>query len=346
MRMANDCIGWDIGGAHLKAARISDGALAAVVQQPCALWCGTDALTQAWRHSATALNTDRRTEHVITMTGELADCFADRNEGVERIVSLVSGYVQKPFKVYAGSAGFVEADDAVRCATQIASANWHATAKYLGRSLGAGILADIGTTTTDIVAFDPQGASALRNDHERLRTGELVYTGVVRTPVMALTDSLLVNGAQLPLVAELFATTADVYRILGRLPEHADQYPSCDGGEKTPLASMVRLARMFGCALGNNTNWADHAQCLADEQMNKIEKAYRKVVSVIGTQWIAADAPLVGAGVGRFLVRDLAAAVGRPYLDFSDLVMSDAGQRHLAGDCATAVGLAMLGYDL
>ena len=37
-------IGWDVGGAHLKAALVEDGRLAKVVQLPCELWRGMDRL--------------------------------------------------------------------------------------------------------------------------------------------------------------------------------------------------------------------------------------------------------------------------------------------------------------
>ena len=37
----NHTIGWDVGGAHLKAALLdTSGALLQVVQVPCALWRG------------------------------------------------------------------------------------------------------------------------------------------------------------------------------------------------------------------------------------------------------------------------------------------------------------------
>ena len=47
--------------------------------------------------------------------------------------------------------------------------------------------------------------------------GELVYIGVVRTPLMALVRRVPFPRVWNPLMAEYFATMADVYRLLGRL---------------------------------------------------------------------------------------------------------------------------------
>ncbi len=339
--MKGDCVGWDVGGAHLKAARLSAGALSAVVQVPCPLWRGVEALDAAWRRSEAALGAAPHAAHAVAMTGELADCFASRKEGVAKILTAVSRSLQRPFKVYAGSLNFLDAAAAVRCAEQTASANWHATAACLGKLLGAGVLVDIGSTTTDVVPFTSAGAAASAcRDHERLRAGELVYTGVVRTPVMALADVVRCGGESLPVVAELFATTADVYRVLGRLAEDADQYPACDGAAKTPAASARRLARMFGCDAAAGDDWRAPARALADCQMRKIETAYR---TVRRTGRVDAAAPVVGAGAGRFLARELAHRAGHVYIDFADLFdAAPAGGARLAGDCASAVSLAAL----
>src|SRR5436305_1575238 len=80
----------------------------------------------------------------------------------------------------------------------------------------------------------------------RLACGELVYTGLTRSFLMSLCRMAPVAGAWTPLACEHFATSADVYRILGELPEDADQLPAADGRDKTIAASRARLARMVG----------------------------------------------------------------------------------------------------
>ena len=48
-------IGWDIGGAHVKAARIDGGRVSGVVQVACPLWQGLDKLDAAVAEALAAL---------------------------------------------------------------------------------------------------------------------------------------------------------------------------------------------------------------------------------------------------------------------------------------------------
>ena len=75
------------------------------------------------------------------------------------------------------------------CWPQIASANWLACVRHCALALqrDSGVLVDIGSTTTDLIAFHRGNASTRsRSDAQRLASGELVYQGVVRTPLCAL----------------------------------------------------------------------------------------------------------------------------------------------------------------
>ncbi|MDP6495528.1 MAG: hypothetical protein QGI09_08965, partial [Dehalococcoidia bacterium] len=68
--------GWDLGGAHLKAALLDESGIRDIVQSPCPLWQGLEHLETAMeevleRFGPTQLN-------AITMTGELADIFENR----------------------------------------------------------------------------------------------------------------------------------------------------------------------------------------------------------------------------------------------------------------------------
>ena len=83
-------------------------------------------------------------------------------------------------------------------------------------------------------------------DAERLATGELIYAGLVRGFVMATAGRAPFAGQWTTLINENFANMADVYRVLGTLPEGADQMATADGREKSFAASCARLARMVG----------------------------------------------------------------------------------------------------
>lgn len=105
--MAFNIVGWDIGGAHLKAALLNrDGEVAQVYQQPCPLWKGLEQLETAISLILAALPTGEK-KHAITMTGELVDFFSSRDEGVAQIIATMQHYIStETLLIYAGIQGF------------------------------------------------------------------------------------------------------------------------------------------------------------------------------------------------------------------------------------------------
>lgn len=338
-------IGWDIGGAHVKAARIDSGRVSGVVQVACPLWQGLDRLDTAVAEALAALGTAPR--HAITMTGEMTDLFDARADGVagiaQRMRALLSdAAVPDAIALYAGRAGWAAVDQARDRADDIASANWLATAAWIATRLPQALLADVGSTTSDLIVIDGGVATDSRSDADRLITGELVYAGVVRTPLMALAPAVNFKGRRHRLMAEHFATTADVWRLLGELPEHADQYPAADGGAKTDEASARRLARMIGRDLAEGTmdDWRALASAFADAQLAALVDACRTLPGIAA---LAPDAPVVCAGAGRFVAARLGRALGRPAVTLGELL---AGLAPACADeattCAPAVAVALL----
>src|SRR4051812_9204738 len=80
-------IGWDIGGANLKAALVDDGRVRDVAQWSCELWRGLPRLDDALASAFERWTRWRQALHAVTMTGEMADLFPDREAGVAAIVS-------------------------------------------------------------------------------------------------------------------------------------------------------------------------------------------------------------------------------------------------------------------
>ena len=146
------------------------------------------------------------------MTGELVDAFVSREQGVRALVNAMEMWVNStPVYVFAGRAGFLAPAQAVRQVTEVASANWLASVYLAASKIQEGIFVDIGSTTTDVIPFAKHQVLARGfTDHERLHYDELIYTGVVRTPVMALAERMPFKGAWVRLTSEIFATTADV----------------------------------------------------------------------------------------------------------------------------------------
>jgi probable H4MPT-linked C1 transfer pathway protein len=220
-----------------------------------------------------------------------------------------------------------------------------ATATLAARHVPQGLLVDIGSTTTDLIPFR-EGRTAARGlaDRERMVQGELIYSGVARTPVMALTRRAPFAGDWVPLMAEHFATAADLYRLTGELPGHADLMPSADGRDKTPEASAGRLARMLGLDArdGSLSDWQRLAGYLAEVQLRVLADACERLLS---RGDLDAQAPVVGAGVGRFLAIRLAKRLGRPYLGFESLFQGGEGRVPDVADCAPAAAVARLAME-
>jgi (4-(4-[2-(gamma-L-glutamylamino)ethyl]phenoxymethyl)furan-2-yl)methanamine synthase len=338
-------IGWDIGGAHVKLAAVDAGGHVVMAQQvPCALWRGLDQLESALERAVDATpGPAAQARHAVTMTGELTDLFADRVEGVRRIVeTLQRRFGRSQLQVFAGERGFLDPQQALSVPASVASANWLATAQLVASRIGEALLVDIGSTTTDLVAIhDARIAATGRTDFDRLVSGELVYSGVVRTALMAIADAIEFEGLRVPLMAELFATTADVYRLTGELDERCDQHASADGAEKTPQASARRLARMIGRDAHERPleTWRTLAASFRVTQLERIRRAAQQVMLRAA---VAPAGVMVAAGSGAFLVPELARALRRPAVAFARLVSTRLDDPSALGVCAPAIAVAML----
>jgi (4-(4-[2-(gamma-L-glutamylamino)ethyl]phenoxymethyl)furan-2-yl)methanamine synthase len=336
-------VGWDVGGAHLKAARVEGGRVVAAVQVASPLRFGLEALAAAFADAKPRMGAADR--HVITMTGELADTFASRADGVGQLTThAVRMLAPEPVLVYGGRAGFLTPLTAPNHVADVASANWHASAQLVAHKQRSALFIDMGSTTTDLVPVI-EGALAARgySDAERLATDELVYTGLVRSAVMAVAERAPMAGSWSGLVRETFATMADVYRVLGTLPPTADQMPTADGRPKTREASRARLARMVGRdeADAAAADWDGLAQFFAEAQIRRITDAAMRIVSRGG---LSLSAPIVTAGIGAMVIDEVARRLHRQRIGFETLLDMTPGIGAQVSQCAPAAALALLAF--
>jgi len=232
-------------------------------------------------------------------------------------------------------------------------------------TLDDAVLIDIGSTTADIVPIRAGRVAAIGSDDAtRLASGELVYQGVVRTPLCALAQRMRFGTDNVNVMNEWFATSADVYRLTGELdPEH-DQYPSADNGPKSIDASRARLARMIGRDARDATPqaWQAFAQRWREAQLHQLEINLARVdAASLRQRPLAAHddgatertdkrtdkrasrrATIIGAGCGRFLAAELARRGARPYRDFASLLDVPAHAAGWAATCAPSVAIALL----
>jgi (4-(4-[2-(gamma-L-glutamylamino)ethyl]phenoxymethyl)furan-2-yl)methanamine synthase len=333
--------GWDIGGAHVKAAWWDDGALRDAAQWPCPLWQGLPHLLQALAQARQRWPQLDAAEHAVTMTGEMVDLFAHREAGVAELAALLARELPRP-QFFAGDGGWCGAADAAPAWQQIASANWLATARHVALVLEAdeGLLVDIGSTTTDLIAFrNGRVLATSRSDAARLASGELVYHGVVRTPLCALAHRIPWRGRALNVMNEFFATTADVYRLTGELDPAHDQQPSADGQPKDERHTQARLARLIGLDArdGSADEWRTFAGAWRAEQVAELRGQLARVAAL---HRIERGACAVGAGCGAFLVPELLPEGWRAR-DYASAV-ARSGAAGWAGVAAPAVAVAAL----
>jgi len=334
-------IGWDIGGAHVKACLMERGEVVEVAQWACPLWLGLDRLgavlaeaRAGWPEHGLPTR-----QHAVTMTGEMVDLFANREDGVRGIAAELARSLAGPEALAAGGAVHFFAGDAGWCRSAdvptqweaIASANWLATARHAAQRHGDGVLVDIGSTTTDLIAF--RGGRVLthsRTDAQRLARGELVYHGVVRTPLCALAQRIDWQGAPHNVMNEFFATAADVYRLTGELNPAHDLYPSADSAAKDLPATRQRLARMVGLDQRDAApdHWLAFARRWRRAQVIELGNQLRRVMTEHG---LGAEAWVVSAGCGDFLVGDV-------------LAEAQAAQAAPAAQSAPAAALRLAAY--
>ena len=295
-------IGLDIGGANLKAAH-SDGPCRSVSFP---VWREPERLAEALRELIVDWLPCQGL--AVTMTAELADCFATKAEGVDAILSAVTEVADGlPVAVWQTAGEFVDVDVAREFPLLTAAANWHALATFVGRvaPTGSALLIDIGSTTADIIPIvdglpNPVGCT----DGERLISGELVYSGVRRTPLCAIAQSVPVAEGQSRVAAELFATTLDVYLLTGDLPEADEDRDTANGQPAKVDCAHDRLARLL-CR--DRTEFSlDEARSVAsfvaDEQQRQIVDAIDRVLGTLAER----PAAVILSGSGSFLADRLA----------------------------------------
>lgn len=321
-------IGWDIGGAHLKAVQLdAGGRVLHALQLPCQLWRGLHTLESAMQMVLQTFKTKPEyAHHAITMTGELVDLFENRHHGVLQIAQFATKLLGQNCRFYAAAigantngldtSGFVKIDQVAPNTDNIASANWHASASALAQHVNDALFVDIGSTTTDIIAIDAgKVSSAALSDAGRLQQDTLVYTGVIRTPVMALAQKISFAGLHTNVMAEYFATVADIYRLTNELPLAVDMAETADDQGKSQQQSARRLARMVGFDVEHKpmSVWIELAYACKEIQLNQLKVAILK--------HLKPNTPIIGAGAGSFLVAQLAATLNCTYMTIDSALM-------------------------
>ena len=183
----------------------------------------------------------------ISMTAELVDAYDTKKDGVLDVVRKCEETFSCPI-AYVGIDGMMSKEEIYETPLKAAAANWIATAQIATLISDNCIFIDTGSTTTDIIPIkDGKECAIGKSDFDRSATGELVYTGTLRTNLASFLDKVEINGKEYRIASELFAQTADIYTVLDLIS--ADDYvcDTFDGEGKSKIDCAKRIARVV-CA--------------------------------------------------------------------------------------------------
>jgi hypothetical protein len=334
-------VGWDIGGVNTKAARVVGGAVRAVCSRPYELQRDPRALAPLLRELHVELDGSDADRHAVTMTAELSQMFRTKREGVSFVLDAVeAAFPSSNVRVFTVAGEFVTPGEARRDPLRVAAANWTATAQQVSASHRDGLLIDIGTTSTDIIPIvNGRVAAQGLTDPDRLASGELVYTGAVRTPAEAMASHVPLHGQTAGVSAEAFALAGDVHVWRGDLMPSDYTSPTPDGRPATRVFAGERLARVV-CAdreMLDENAISVIADALAQAQVERIAAAIARVAARHPSVRTA-----VVTGLGAFIGARAAQATALDVVHLAES-LGDAAAR-----CAPAASVALLlqaGHD-
>ena len=314
-------LGWDVGGVNTKAAlvEIPGNGLGDIrsASEPYELLSDPEALGPTLLRLAQRLNATAIEAHALTMTAELSQLFRTKREGVGFVLDAMRhAFPGDPIKVYTVGGVFIEPDEARLRPLEVAASNWSATATLVATFETDVLLIDTGSTTTDIIPIVGGRVRATGlTDPDRLLSGELVYTGAIRTPAEALLQEVPLSDGMAGVSAERFALIGDALLWLGRIESAAYSAPTPDGRPATAEFAGERLARVV-CAdreMLDDSAISGIANAIAEAQIARIVSGVRHVRD----GWPTLDRAIV-TGLGDFIAAEAARRAGLEVTALSD----------------------------
>jgi hypothetical protein len=325
-------LGYDVGGANTKASLlqiINGNASIRVASQYFPVWKTPQQLPNVLLSLNKKLNTDKLDAVGVTMTAELSDAYQTKREGVKHILDCVNAaYPDINIYVLNSDAELVSVDEAQRNHLSVSSANWAATGWLIAKHLKNAVIVDVGSTTTSIIpVISGRIAAKGKTDLDKLLVGELIYTGSLRTNIAAIVQSVPIRGGVSGVSSELFATSGDVYLILGHISAADFSAETADGRGRTEFEAKARLSRLV-CAdaeMLTDQEIVELARYVYSRQITQITDGLSRVYQ--NTKRLTdSDLPILVTGLGKdFLARKAAEAIGADRIvDLDELLPAEA----------------------
>jgi probable H4MPT-linked C1 transfer pathway protein len=339
-------LGWDIGGVNTKAVRLDGGGALTARSRSFELQRDPDALVRVLTGLAGELGVAPHDAFTCaaTMTAELSQMFRTKRDGVAFVLDAVStAFPVADIRVFTTDGRFVPVQQARQEPMAVAAANWAATARLVAERFPTALLMDVGTTTTDVIPIvDGRVVSTGMTDPERLASGELVYTGALRTPVEAIVHDVPYRNGTAAVSAEGFALVGDVHLWRGSLAVADYTVPTPDGRAPNREFAAERIARVV-CAdreLLDELAIGRIAASIAAQQVAIVAAAIRRVRARHASIRIA-----VITGLGEFIAREAAQAEGLDVVSLAGQLGPDASRYAPAAAVALLVRSARLQSD-
>ena len=298
-------LGLDVGGANTKAILLEGGKTKKRWLRYIPLWEDKETLSRFLKDLAISVHPD-----IVgaTMTGELCDVFQTKREGVIEIVETTCDAFGEDICLFMSLDGALLAREQSLVAPQkLMAANWVGSSLIVGRKYTNCIFMDVGSTTTDIIPVKGGKPASLGwTDLEKLKTGELIYTGVLRTPLSCICSEVSFGSERIGVAAEKFAIAADVYRVLGMIEEKDYVCETPDDRGKDKESCMRRLARIFCSDIGEigRERIIMAAKVFHDKQTDLVAKGLDKVTRL---HELPKSMEIIVAGLGRKILAQKAA---------------------------------------
>ncbi len=330
--------GFDIGGANTDLAIIDfdDGEIKNIEVDFAYLpmWSNNDNLSNVLIELIENICPVNEIDAVgISMTAELVDAYDTKKDGVLDVVKKCGDTFSCPI-AYVGIGGMLSKSEIEINPLKAAAANWIATAQIATLISDNCIFIDTGSTTTDIIPIKSGKECAVgKSDFDRSATGELVYTGTLRTNLASFLDVVELNGKEYRVSSELFAQTADVYLILGLISEDDYICDTFDGESKSKIDCAKRVARVV-CADLDMLSMDDVVQMCEFIHQKQIEQIADGLKQVCETQNLDL---IITTGLGKDILDKPAAELLGMEVKSMDTILTDE-------ECvvAPAVGTAIM----
>ncbi len=330
--------GFDIGGANTDLAVIDfDGDEIENIEVDFAylpMWSNNDDLSRVLVELIENICPVSEIDAVgISMTAELVDAYDTKKDGVLDVVKKCEDTFSCPI-AYVGIDGMLSKEEIEKSPLKAAAANWIATAQIATLISDNCIFIDTGSTTTDIIPIkDGKECAIGKSDFDRSATGELVYTGTLRTNLASFLDKVELNGKGYRVASELFAQTADVYTVLDLIKPGDYVCDTFDGEGKSKIDCAKRIARVV-CAdleMLSMEDIVEMSEFIHQKQVEQIADGLKQVVETQGLDLI------ITTGLGKDIL-------DRPAAELLGLEVKSMGDILTDEECvvAPAVGTAVM----